>query len=484
LGNGPSLVGVLGALVLVACSGGEPSAAKQSTTMAEATPTSVTTSTTKAPAVDVSGKLLSKTCWVAPISTGGMSSPEAIDLTGDGLLDVVVGTSDGVMAINGVDGKVLWSSDQQKDVYTSAAFVDGNDDGVPDAVMGGRSNDLVMYDGSSGEVLWSLRKSQPDLPQSWFGMARSVADVDGDGVDDVLAPQSGDDPGTLRNGTLRLVSGATGKQISATSTPDGNEIYSPPEVDDSRPLDEQTLLIGTGGETIPGGVSAIRYAADGASFTTEWSVPGPGTVAAPTRVSTKNGAERIVSTSWGGPVQMLDGSGKKLWSGDDEGFSSAAQPVLVPAQGEAADVVIAVLVEGDTFPPQGSDSVVTWLDAKNGETLRQVKLDGFSGSDPVVFDVNGDGRQELLVTPVSIDASGIPTSRLVALDAVTGKEVGGVPFNGFAVSTPLIADLNGDGLAELVHADGAALTCYHLDSPVRRGAVLRSYQGAKGPNPE
>ncbi|MCB1028212.1 MAG: PQQ-binding-like beta-propeller repeat protein [Microthrixaceae bacterium] len=410
-----------------------------------------------------------------------MSSPEATDLNGDGVLDVVVGTSDGVIATDGGDGEVLWTSDRQKDVYTSAAFVDGNADEVDDVVMGGRSNDLVMYDGTSGEVLWSLRESQPDLPQSWFGMAKTVADVDGDGIPEVLVPQSGDDPGTRRDGTLRLVSGADGAQLSAIPTPDGNEIYSPPEVDESRPLDEQTLLIGTGGESIPGGVSAIRYAPDGASFATEWSSPGSGVVAGPARVRTGSGAEQILTTSWNGPVRMLDQDGNQVWASQTDGLSSAAQPVVLPGTDDTQSSVVAVLVEGDTFPPHGSNSVVMWFDAETGETQRTVELDGFSGSDPVLYDLDDDGSQELLVTPVDTDEAGIPTSRLVALDGATGEEIAGVAFAGFAVSTPLIADLDGDGLAELVHADGAAMTCYHLNAPVEPNAVVRSYQGPKGP---
>jgi outer membrane protein assembly factor BamB len=422
-------------------------------------------------------------CWSADVPPTSSSSPEATDLNGDGVLDVVVGADGdaGVIAVDGKDGSVLWVAGRQNDVYTAAAFLDANGDGVDDVVMGGRSNDLIAHDGTSGEELWSLRRSLPDLPELWIGTARTIPDLDGDGVRDVLAPQSGSQTDELRLGAIHVVSGATGEQLSVIPMPGDREIYSPPEVEASVPLNEQSLIVGTGGETLPGGVTALRRQADG-TVNTEWSADGTGVVAAPVRTTNPAGEQRIIAATWNGPVRMFDGTGKQLWESEDTSLSSAARPVLVADDDRPGGVVIAVQVNGDTYPPVGSDSVIVWLDADTGATLHQVQLDGFSGADPVVFDVDGDGSQELIVAPVQIDREGKGSGQLLALDVVSGETKASAPLDGVTVSTPLIADLDGDGRAQLVYSNGAGLSCLQLAAAVEPGTIVRSYQGAKGPS--
>jgi hypothetical protein len=474
--RGLAVVGL--AATLLACSdagnesGGAGVAAGRASTSTSAAP--------EQPASDAG--VFGNECWTADVPPNTASSPEANDLTGDGVLDVVVGADGdaGVFAVDGSDGSVLWSAGRQNDVYTAAAFVDVDADGVDDVVMGGRNNDVIAHDGTSGKELWSLRGTTPDLPELWFATARTVPDVDDDGIGDVLVPQSGSQNDELRQGVLRLVSGATGEQLSATPMPDDREIYSPPEVDPAVALTEQTLFVGTGGETIAGGVTALRYQPDGTA-TTEWTVDGPGVVAAPARTKNSAGEERIISAAWNGPVRIFDTAGQQLWESESEGFSSAATPLLIPDDNLPGGVVIAVLVGGKNYPPIGSNSEVVWLDADTGATLKRKRLEGFSGMDPIVFDVDGDGTQELIVSPVQIDAEGRGSGQLLALDSVSGEVKASAPLDGVTVATPLIADLDGDGRAELVHPNGGGLTCYRLDTQVEQGAVLRSYQGDKAP---
>lgn len=472
---------------LVACSGADRddqaggaggadgTAADRATTSTEAEP--------NVPQPEPGTGAFADSCWRADVPPNSSSSPEASDLNGDGVLDVVVGADGdaGVTAVDGTDGGVLWTAGRQNDVYTTAALLDANGDGVDDVVMGGRSNDLIAHDGTSGEELWSLRRTTPDLPELWVGTARTVPDVDGDGVRDVLAPQSGSQSDELRLGAIHVVSGATGEQLSIIPMPGDREIYSPPEVDPSVALGDQSLIVGTGGETLPGGVTSLRSQGDG-TVTTEWSADGTGVVAAPVRTTNPAGEERVIAATWNGPVRMFDGNGRQLWESKDEGLSSAARPVLIPDEDLPGGVVIAVQVDGDTYPPVGSDSVILWLDADTGETLRQKELDGFSGTDPVVFDVDGDGSEELIVAPVQIDREGKGSGQLLALDAVSGETKASAPLEGVTVATPLIADLDGDSRAELVYPDGAGLTCLSLDVAVEAGAVVRSSQGAKGPS--
>src|SRR5690606_26270001 len=75
---------------------------------------------------------------------GSLSSPRSADLNGDGVLDIVMGagrnelqhSNQGVLAINGATGAVLWQQEADDQVYGSPTFCDINGDGTPDALIG------------------------------------------------------------------------------------------------------------------------------------------------------------------------------------------------------------------------------------------------------------------------------------------------------------------------------------------------------------
>jgi len=102
--------------------------------------------------------------WVHRIpEAGSSSSPRAVDLTGDGVLDVVMGaggdeyaaTDYGVIALDGTDGSRLWSVPARDQVIGSPVFNDLTGDGTPDVIIGGRSALLLAIDGRSGERIWT-----------------------------------------------------------------------------------------------------------------------------------------------------------------------------------------------------------------------------------------------------------------------------------------------------------------------------------------
>ena len=68
------------------------------------------------------------------------------------------------------------------------------------------------------------------------------------------------------------------------------------------------------------------------------------------RTTNPAGEQRIIAATWNGPVRMFDGTGKQLWESEDTSLSSAARPVLVADDDRPGGVVIAVQVNGDTYP--------------------------------------------------------------------------------------------------------------------------------------
>lgn len=423
--------------------------------------------------------IFSAPCWTTNVDGAWASSPTVSDLTGDGVLDIVVGTINSpafVVAVDGANGVILWKSEVPRDVYTSAAFIDANGDSTPDVVMGGRSNDLFAFDGRTGSTLWSARLANPSLPELWFGSATPVGDLNGDGTIDILAPQSGEDTGNLRAGYLHLLSGADGTVLRTDTTPDAKEIYSPPFVIEGVPLSDQDVYLGTGGESVQGAVSALRYGptlSDAPRLA--WSVPTDGVVAPP--VTAVFGMRKVVlATTWGAETLAIDAeSGTVLWRNHRRGHVSAA-PVAVPASEKGW--VLVTSSAGETFPPVGEDSVVRWIDTSSGSMIRERDLDGLSATDPILFDFDDDGRQDLLVAPVHEAFAGRSDEKgeLLILDTEDGDPLASAGFARFAASTPLIADLDDDGLAELVHTSQTGIRCYRLTTAIGANRVAAGYR--------
>src|SRR5688572_27581105 len=94
---------------------------------------------------------------------GSQSSPRAVDLNGDGVLDIVMGAGknefqksrQGILALDGKTGDVLWQQEAEDQVYGAATFCDVTGDGVKDVFIGGRSPHFKGLNGRTGEVIWA-----------------------------------------------------------------------------------------------------------------------------------------------------------------------------------------------------------------------------------------------------------------------------------------------------------------------------------------
>lgn len=133
--------------------------------------------------------------WVQDIpDIGSLSSPRAVDLTNDGILDIVMGgggpefasTEYGVFALDGKDG-----------VIGSPVFRDLNEDEIPDVIIGGRSSILYAINGKNGELFWEYMPDHDSLDivndRSIlnFYNPQFIPDQDEDGIDDLLIAYGG-----------------------------------------------------------------------------------------------------------------------------------------------------------------------------------------------------------------------------------------------------------------------------------------------------
>ena len=168
-----------------------------------------------------------------------------------------------VRVLNGLTGASVWEANVTYDAFAVRCEVDLDKDGLVDCIAAGRQGGFRALHGSNGSILWD-RDPQIAFLKYNFYFPLFVPDLDGDGVQDIIITHGGDstyrDKDTNRSpGLLAAVSGATGRQLmDRVVLPDGQETYNSP-VYLSRGGEGDMILVGTGGETLPGSLWAFGY---------------------------------------------------------------------------------------------------------------------------------------------------------------------------------------------------------------------------------
>ena len=415
---------------------------------------------------------------------GSQSSPKAADLNEDGVLDIVIGAgkneyqySDmGVLALDGNTGELLWQQDTQDQVYGSATLYDITGDGVQDVFIGGRSPQLRALDGKTGEVIWAYHyqyENDSVLQFARFNFQNSVLvpDQNNDGFQDLLIVNGGNPkaaPYTQENrfpGVLMLFDTKTGNILAADTIPDGKESYMPAlyfsQPDNPDPL----IVFGTGGETISGNLYLAKLSDlmennlfNAKVISTE---DGHGFIAPPVIADiNKDGNYDIIAISHASTVVAIDGkSHQPLWKqniANTECSNSFAVGYFT--EDEVPDFF--TFVSKGAWP-NNTGSLQVMLDGKNGNIayLDSIGCTGFSS--PVVFDLNHDGHDEVIISINEFDCSGgfterapsIIENKLITIDFAK-RSVNTIDqtqsFKNI-FSTPWLGDLDNDGYLDIVH---------------------------------
>ena len=139
----------------------------------------------------VAATLAGKTVWTAQASGKVRPAPALADLDGDGSVDVIVGDESGALrALAGTTGKPLWtvktgeSGAGARGYIGAVAIADLDGDGKDDVVAAARDAILAAYRGKDGSVLWQHGGG------SGVHASPTIADFDLDGAPEVLAAWS------------------------------------------------------------------------------------------------------------------------------------------------------------------------------------------------------------------------------------------------------------------------------------------------------
>ena len=228
----------------------------------------------------------------------------------------------GIMALNGRDGNVVWTSWTRHEIFTVSCQEDLNGDGVDDCVGGGRAGVLIAVSGKTGDKLWDFdvdHVTHSDLMSMYT--PQFIHDLNGDHVSDLLVVHGGDelsDPAQEEHmfGRIMLLSGKTGKVLRWIPTPDRKESYYPPQI--LTWLDgEQFVIIGTGATVKGGSLFVINlidlFKGKISQATRIYSDDSKGLMSPAVLVDvTGDGIEDIVFASFNGKVVALNGETFKL----------------------------------------------------------------------------------------------------------------------------------------------------------------------------
>ena len=342
-----------------------------------AAPPSQLLPTTASPPETEAGSPSSSVSWERMFEGSGTeASLQLSDLNEDGILDVVTILSEmdclsSVAILDGQTGSTLWEQALNFECFAVRCDLDVTGDGRVDCLACGRDGGFLALDGRDGSIVWVVDPIDA-VPLYNFYYPLIIRDLDGDGVRDLVNVHGGDvtyrpDDLDRSPGFLLVVSGRTGQQLtSAMLMPDGRETYMSPvlfNIDG----DTEVVLIGSGGETVPGSL---------------WAV---------TMDSIQDKVHQNMATSgYSSYHKSLDDTRHNCYIDKDLDYLRPSFNHSLFQPERAADVVCPEMPGGDTAA------------VPNGYQLCVYKL--LSGKEkgvllpPVVADMTGDGVDDLVVS--------------------------------------------------------------------------------------
>ncbi len=423
--------------------------------------------------------------WDKNISViGSQSSPRAADLNKDGVLDIVMGAGkneyqfceQGILAFDGKTGDLLWQQEAIDQVFGSATFYDITGDDIQDIFIGGRSNQLKSLDGRTGNIIWVYEyryEEDPILQYANRNFYNSVLtpDQNGDGFPELMVQNGGNpkaEPYSTegRNpGVLMLLDIKTGAIIAADTMPDGKESYMSALCFTQPGADDPNILFGTGGETISGNLYVAKLSdLTGKELSNARiiaSEEGHGFIAPPVMADiTDDGLLDIVAISHRSTVFAIDGENyDHLWERHLENAESSNSFAVGYFTDDKIPDFFTFVSIGQW--PDNTGSLQILLDGRNGEIVYKNSMGCTGFSSPVVYDLDGDGSDEAILSINEFDCSrgyidqntNEIENKLILIDFKRGlvKEIEHLAKFKNIFSTPWIGDMDADGYLDIVH---------------------------------
>lgn len=459
--------------------------------------------------------------WSVNIPTAGTNaSPKLVDLTNDGILDIVMGGGNnegeyseyGVIAINGQNGALLWKVSSTDQIFGTPVFADVNQDQTPDVFIGGRRGNFIGIDGRSGKVLWRYKMPAPTeksisrYARFNFYTAQIIPDQNLDAIKDLLVTNGGNVRAAAYRtenrfpGVLMILDSQNGTVLSADTMPDGKETYCSPVIYDSTSSLEGRIIFGTGGETISGSLYRTSLEALRSGHLSDAKelirAESHGFIAPPVLADINSDKlPDIIAQNHDGTIYAIDGaSDSLLWS---RAFEAAeVNSTLAPGYFNEDNIpdFFSHLSMGKW--PDNTGTFQVMVDGRSGEILYQDTMGCTGYYSPVTFDFDRDGKDEVLlgINQFNCDRLGVTENQfqlfLYDFDNTDVRPIIPPIYAKNVSTTPWLGDMDGDHKLDLIYCVQANTTVIleffgmllirkEMDFPCMEEPRWGSYLGAK-----
>jgi outer membrane protein assembly factor BamB len=293
------------------------------------------------------------------------------------------------------------------------AIGDMNGDGANEVVMS-FERVVQVLSGENGQKIWEFTTLN-DIRST-----PAIGDINGDGNNEVVVAST--------DGFVYALNGSDGSLLWDHETKKTNVAISP-IVADMNSDGAAEVLVGQGYDL--GGVTALNGRTGEVIWTSEYSDTASPAV---DDITGDGQLEVVVAGAWN--IYLLNGTNGniiwkyKFWEGTSR---SPYTPVIADVTGDGRKEIIIGF----------TDNYIEVLHASNGTILWKKNLGGYPYGYPI-GDINKDGRYDI----VALGQQGI----IFALDGLNGTTLWMKDIGGSVSYPPVIVDINGDGLFEILVA--------------------------------
>lgn len=367
-------------------------------------------------------------------------TPALGDINNDGYLDVIVADQKGyVTALDGQEGKEIYTSDLAGQIVASVALADVTGDDNLDVIVATDSGVVRALD-SRGQTLWT---SDANLNMGGIINKPAIVDVDDDGVADVIVPS--------KNRGLVALNGNRGWEIWNTAeTTQGQVVTSPLVADLNNDGVVDIVSVTNKGQV-------VAFSAQNGKAWQLWEANAPKVGYASPVVYQDNGLNLVIVTSESNGVTAFDAiSGRASWTVLD-GARIFSTPIVSDINGDDIGEIIVTTESGDIYA----------LNAQFGEEVNSGKLSGKYMATHAKYDVSDDDIAELVMVDRNGNLHVTETNRMRSSLTIN------LPGSKNVVASPLLGDINNDGMLDVVVASGnGTVSAYSFNRTVREGDVV------------
>lgn len=166
----------------------------------------------------------------------------------------------GVMALDGNNGEIIWTHWTAHAVFSVDCGLDLTNDTIKDCVISGRGGILRTINGKDGSLIWDLPLREPSMSgeQRYYDVydARYIADVDHDGIGDVVASHTWQYDGIKSE--VVLLSGRNGSKFNNLDFSGNEKLFVAPQLI-VHPDGETYFILAVSGQEKEGGIYILPH---------------------------------------------------------------------------------------------------------------------------------------------------------------------------------------------------------------------------------